>query len=353
VPAVDRMFRQDPGLRAVAVHRSATADPVLLSCSRLTAQLSGPYGFGRALYERRTVSALAPAQSLVLPADLALPLAAQAVLARDVEDRYEDAVVRWADGTLGLLPVAALFERLTNVFQALAMHDALTGLPNRTHLEQVAARDGGARAGTTLLYIDLDGFKHVNDLHGHRVGDQLLRDFGTRMQACVRPGDVAARLGGDEFAVLLRGASDRDAESTAERIVKVASAPFLVRGHTVTIGASVGIAGHTDSGRGLRPHDVEELLKDADAAMYRAKAGGKGRVWRLDAAARAAHGDQATLVARLRAAVEAGRVTLHYQPKIDLRTGGTVGLRRWPAGTTTPSGWCRRRCSSPLPRRTA
>ncbi len=123
VPAVDRMFRQDPGLRAVAVHRSATADPVLLSRSRLSAQLSGPYGFGRALYERRTVSALAPAQSLVLPADLALPLAAQAVLARDVEDRYEDVVVRWADGTLGLLPVAALFERLTNVFQALAMHD--------------------------------------------------------------------------------------------------------------------------------------------------------------------------------------------------------------------------------------
>ena len=131
------MFRQDPGLRAVAVRRSATADPVLLSRSRLSAQLSGPYGFGQALYERRTVSVLAPAQSLVLPADLALPLAAQAVLARDVEDRYEDVVVRWADGALGLLPVAALFERLTNVFQALAMHDALTGLPNRTHLEQV------------------------------------------------------------------------------------------------------------------------------------------------------------------------------------------------------------------------
>lgn len=145
VPEADRMFRRRPALRGVAGQRRAGEDPVLLTRSRLSSELSGAYGYGRALYERRTMDDLVPPRSLVVPDDLSLTSAAQAALEHDVHDRYEDVVVRWRDGTVGLLPVTALFERLTGICRSLALHDALTGLLNRRAAPRRRRRPPSAR----------------------------------------------------------------------------------------------------------------------------------------------------------------------------------------------------------------
>ncbi|GAA0523148.1 hypothetical protein Ade02nite_96500 [Paractinoplanes deccanensis] len=153
-----------------------------------------------------------------------------------------------------------------------ALHDGLTGLANRTHFhEQVgtALRTGPAEP-TSLLLIDLDGFKAVNDTHGHAAGDVLLAGVGAKLTACVRPGDVVARLGGDEFAVLLRECDAEGAEHTSQRILRELADPIPFDDITVRANASIGIACAT------RDHDADSLLRDADLAMYAAKREGKG-----------------------------------------------------------------------------
>lgn len=162
--------------------------------------------------------------------------------------------------------------------QRAARRDPLTGLTNRTGfwevLESVGAGQSEPRVG--VLYVDLDGFKGVNDAHGHRVGDQVLTEVGRRLARGLRPGDVVARLGGDEFAVLCPQLSDDAAAvAIAERVVAALEEPFVVGSVEVTIGASVGIA-TTAPGR----LDADELLDAADRALYRAKGDGRGR-WHL------------------------------------------------------------------------
>jgi diguanylate cyclase (GGDEF)-like protein/PAS domain S-box-containing protein len=158
-----------------------------------------------------------------------------------------------------------------------AFHDPLTNLANRAmFLERVRhrlAQRGADEQMMTLLFLDLDNFKHVNDTLGHAAGDEVLRVLGDRLRACLRAGDVAARLGGDEFGVLVE--DTLDAESAAQlagRITAAASRPMRVHGTPVQVGASVGIVLGAPAGR-----DAEQLLREADAAMYRAKSRGKGR----------------------------------------------------------------------------
>jgi diguanylate cyclase (GGDEF)-like protein len=167
----------------------------------------------------------------------------------------------------------------TAELHALLLRDVLTGLPNRRALMEALpdALHRAARSGKpcALLFLDLDGFKGVNDTHGHEQGDELLRQFGGRIAQAVRKTDTVARLAGDEFVVILEGLNDAgDAREKAERLVPVLNAPYALAGTAVVVGASVGVALHLPEDS----HDVEGWMARADGAMYAAKRGGKGTV---------------------------------------------------------------------------
>jgi diguanylate cyclase (GGDEF)-like protein/PAS domain S-box-containing protein len=214
----------------------------------------------------------------------------------------------------------------------IAHHDGLTGLPNRTLLQDRLRREiARARRGDRFLalhLIDLDRFKAINDALGHHAGDELLNAIAGRLKAAVREVDTVARLGGDEFAILQTDvARPEDAFELAQRVIETMSEPFMIGGNEVVTGASLGIAMHPTDG-----HDPEELLKNADLAMYRAKAEGRDTyrhfASHMDAAAR----QDIALEADLRHAIARREFVLHYQPQIDLRTGRIVGaeaLVRW------------------------
>ncbi|RZU33949.1 putative bifunctional diguanylate cyclase/phosphodiesterase [Blastococcus saxobsidens] len=212
-----------------------------------------------------------------------------------------------------------------------ALHDSLTGLGNRAMLLQadraLTGRGRSSDAGSALLLLDLDGFKDVNDTLGHAVGDRLLVEVAHALRASMRSGDLATRLGGDEFAVLLRHVTDP--ETATQRAREVASRlerPFAVDGVTLEVGVSIGVA--------LRPwhgDDIGTLLQRADVAMYRAKREGSG-VRLYEPADQPGDDIRLELLAELRGAIERGELRLHFQPKIALRTGRTIGfeaLVRW------------------------
>jgi diguanylate cyclase (GGDEF)-like protein/PAS domain S-box-containing protein len=213
-----------------------------------------------------------------------------------------------------------------------AFHDSLTGLANRAlfsdrveHAIQRGARDSST-AGVLLL--DLDGFKTVNDSLGHTAGDELLVAVAQRLRAVLRPSDTAARLGGDEFAVLLEDLTGgEEACEVAERVLEAVDRPFALAGTEVVIHASVGIAvvGHLGA-------DPEALLRNADAAMYSAKNGGKGCYRLFEPAMHSAAVARLQLEGDLRQAVEARQFVLHYQPVVSLTAGRVVALEaliRW------------------------
>ncbi len=161
---------------------------------------------------------------------------------------------------------------LTRQLRHQALHDVLTGLPNRMHLDvELSRRLAADPEHTHVLLLDLDGFKPVNDVHGHASGDELLRIIGRRLVACVGARGFVARLGGDEFVVVVQGLAV-DADSAAAEIVAAVARPVDLPTATVTVGTSVGVA-HGASGA-----EVSRLLKEADVAMYAAKAAGRGRV---------------------------------------------------------------------------
>ena len=214
-----------------------------------------------------------------------------------------------------------------------AMHDALTGLVNRAYflesLDRAVSRAQRRPDRTmALLFLDLDRFKQINDSLGHLAGDRLIASIARRLQACVRPGDILARLGGDEFAVLLDDLRDAsDATRVAERMQEAMHAPLRSDSSEVVITASIGIA---FGGADLEGH--EELLRDADLAMYRAKAAGKARYEIFDAGSRATERARVELENDLRRALERGELRVHYQPIVNAMTGRIVAfeaLARW------------------------
>ncbi len=226
-----------------------------------------------------------------------------------------------------------LVEQKTGELRHRALHDALTELPNRVlaldRAEQMLAR--ARRSGTPVaaLYVDLDGFKHINDTFGHAAGDELLRIVAQRLRSVVREGDTAARLGGDEFCVLLEGATlDAGPELVAERILEVLGQPYDLSariGRPYTITASIGIA------EGLRDH-ADELLAEADVALYEAKAAGRNRWVRFEAAMQTAVRRKLALELDLGEALEQGQFHLVYQPTFDLRSQAVIGVEalvRW------------------------
>lgn len=330
VPSVELLFRREPDLRGLVV-RGKDGDVHLLARTHLDALLAGRFGYGRALTSRQTVLEVVPESTLLVPAAMTLRAAAEAVLLREPSVRYDDLVVDGHGQGFGLLPVTVLFENLSRTFSALALRDGLTGLPNRSSLEQRIA-DVPLRPGTALLYVDLDGFKSVNDTHGHRAGDELLCAFAERLRECVRPGDLVVRLGGDEFAVLLEEVTPAEARGIADRVVAGAALPFPVASSTVCVGASVGIALHDAVSVPAERIDVDVLLRSADAAMYQAKREGKGRRVSRSVLVDASAGVPTDLRSRLQSALQQGRIQPHFQPKVDLRSGVTCGfeaLARW------------------------
>jgi diguanylate cyclase (GGDEF)-like protein len=216
--------------------------------------------------------------------------------------------------------------------EELAWQDPLTGLPNRRmfhqRLNQEMKRVDRDGSGLALMYIDLDGFKDVNDTLGHTTGDELLKECAQRIRACVRETDTIARLGGDEFTVVLNEvASLRSTERIAGSIVQAISEPFHLNGEAIYVSASIGITCYPQDAT-----DYIELMKNADQAMYSAKAEGK-RTWRyFTPEMQIAVHKRKALQSELRTAVTENQFELYYQPIVELKTGNihkAEALVRW------------------------
>jgi len=207
-----------------------------------------------------------------------------------------------------------------------ARHDALTGLPNRTLFgERLTEAIGGGNAAVLLL--DFDRFKEINDTLGHSSGDELLRQVGPRLEPMLSAADTVARLGGDEFAICLRETATADAAmALAREVRRVLADPFAVGELAVELEASIGVAFFPDHGQ-----DAETLLRRADVAMYRAKSMAAG-IELYDPDHDGHSLERLNLVGDLRRAIERDELVLHYQPKVDLRTGRTLSVEalvRW------------------------
>jgi diguanylate cyclase (GGDEF)-like protein len=212
-----------------------------------------------------------------------------------------------------------------------ALHDALTGLPNRLlvaeRLDQAVERSSRTGSEVAVLFIDLDHFKLINDSRGHAAGDELLVITAERLRRVVRPDDVVARFGGDEFVIVCEDDSAAfEASVLAERITQALREPVLVNGEEVFLSASVGIA--TSDGAG----SPENLLRDADAAMYRAKEKGRDRCEFFDATMRTEATERLAIQNALHRAIERDELRVFYQPVVDLDSGAVSGLEalvRW------------------------
>ncbi|MBK7768668.1 MAG: EAL domain-containing protein [Sulfuritalea sp.] len=212
----------------------------------------------------------------------------------------------------------------------LALHDALTGLPNRYNLQgrldqalATARRDSSHLA---LLFIDMDRFKHINDSLGHHVGDSLLQEVAARLTASVRDSDVVARLGGDEFVVVLTGIEAAVAGSMAHKILATVAQPYQIETHDLESSTSIGIAVFPDDG-----DDAETLMQNADTAMYHAKEAGRNNVQFFTTSMNQAAIERHELEGGLHLALERNEFELHFQPQVDSqgRVIGAEALLRW------------------------
>jgi diguanylate cyclase (GGDEF)-like protein len=248
--------------------------------------------------------------------------------------------LRLLDTLAGNASVALQYDRLEQAVTQLsvlqeqlhhqAYHDPLTNLANRSlFTDKVKAAIGDRRGDLAVLFIDLDDFKTVNDSLGHSAGDELLVSVASRLRACLRPEDVVARLGGDEFAVMVEDGHDAEAAAikVARRIMEAFVLPVGVGAESVSVYLSIGIAtSHAGSS------SAEELIRDADVAMYKAKTSGKGHFEVFHPSMGEAVLERHGLKEELRLAIERQQLTLYFQPIIDLATGALVAeeaLVRW------------------------
>ena len=290
--------------------------------------------FGRE-YEQRSRSL----DSLVFRSGNPLPAFEQEVVDRHGRRRIlltTKSPLRDGAGALGSVLTTSLDitdrKRAEQHLQHVASHDGLTDLPNRLllreRLEHRLARSSRSARLTALHFLDLDRFKEVNDQMGHHCGDMLLKDVAQHLTACVDKQDTVARIGGDEFAILQTGLDHPDqAAELAGRIIRLISQPSLHCGQEISISGSIGITLHpTDS------IDTEELLRNADLAMYQAKSSGRNsyRFFVADMNERVSR--TLRLKRQIRQGLQAGEFVLHYQPQMSLRTGriaGVEALLRW------------------------
>jgi len=233
---------------------------------------------------------------------------------------------------LGVFSDISLLKQQAARLRRLAQYDALTGLPNRILLADRMAQAiaQAERAGKLLAvgYLDLDGFKAINDLHGHEAGDRLLMEMARRIQAALRGGDTVVRLGGDEFVLLLRDIEDMaECEASLGRLLAVIHQPVRLDGESVSLSASIGVSLYPSDDQ-----DADTLLRNADQAMYAAKQAGRGRYTFYDV-----EGDRRARIhreslERIRQGLKNGEFELFYQPQVNMRNGAVVGaeaLVRW------------------------
>jgi diguanylate cyclase (GGDEF)-like protein/PAS domain S-box-containing protein len=237
-----------------------------------------------------------------------------------------------------LLRYVAVFSDISHIkahedeLNRAAHYDGLTGIPNRVlladRMKQAIAHTARQHTMMAVCYLDLDGFKHINDSLGHDAGDQVLIEAARRIGAAIRAGDTVARLGGDEFVVLLLGLHKADEWSlTLQRLLEAIALPFAVGDKQVALSASAGVAVYP-----LDQEDPDTLLRHADQAMYLAKQGGKNRFHVYDPALDRQARDQLEFLTSIRHALDHGQFELYYQPKVNLRTRAVVGaeaLIRW------------------------
>jgi diguanylate cyclase (GGDEF)-like protein len=212
----------------------------------------------------------------------------------------------------------------------LAEIDGLTSLANRGsfNADVSASLEDASGQDTTVLFVDLDDFKNVNDVFGHGAGDDLLREVAERLRGATRPGDVCARLGGDEFAVLLRDTDSATGAEVARRIVAAVGVTMKIGDRIARVGASVGVATATATSE----TDLEELVHRADVAMYSAKAGGKGRIQVFEPGLLQVDATHVAFEVQLAAAADNGELVVHYQPILSLpdrRCTAVEALVRW------------------------
>jgi len=222
-------------------------------------------------------------------------------------------------------------KRAEERIQYLATHDGLTGLPNRLMFMQLLGLsiETARRYGRQLavLFIDLDRFKIINDTLGHEAGDVLLREISVRLRECLRAADVVARLGGDEFVVLLQEVDPERAASVARDILAVVMKPVVILGQECRVTASIGVCLHPDSGQ-----DDQAIMKNADMAMYLAKEEGKNNFQFFTSGMKPQSIERLSLESNLRRALELDEFSLHYQAKVNFKSGAITGveaLLRW------------------------
>lgn len=224
-------------------------------------------------------------------------------------------------------------KRRAEYLERIASHDPLTGLPNRLlisdRLGQAIARNSRDGARVAVCYLDLDGFKEINDELGHEAGDQVLVEVARRLQSCVRAGDTVARLGGDEFVVLLADLADEsECQVALGRLLSVVSAPYRVEGKDRSgISASIGVTVFPND-----RNDPDTLVRHADHAMYAAKQAGKNRFQMFDPGLEQRLEARQSILRNLAMALRDDQFRLYYQPKVDCRKGRVVGaeaLIRW------------------------
>jgi diguanylate cyclase (GGDEF)-like protein len=243
---------------------------------------------------------------------------------RDAAGNTQNYVALFSDIT----PMKAHQQQLEHI----AHYDALTHLPNRVlladRLQQAILQSQRRRHSLAVVFLDLDGFKSVNDRHGHAVGDTLLIALAQRMKASLREGDTLARMGGDEFVVILVDLEQaQDCDPVLERLLLAVSAPFESGSAVLQVSASMGVTIYPQDGS-----DADLLMRHADQAMYAAKQAGKNRFHLFDVENEVAVKARRESVDRIRTALEQREFVLHYQPKVDLRKREVVGVEaliRW------------------------
>ncbi|MFQ6171403.1 putative bifunctional diguanylate cyclase/phosphodiesterase [Oryzobacter sp. R7] len=313
-PEVVRLFAAEPGSAATRTpRRNGAARQVLLLCAALlTVVLS------HVSPERSTVLLVATVVTV------SLVIYRTSLLAGDL-DRERALAVQLEGAVAHLHTQRELLEQQAADLERLAFHDSVTGLGNRALLRRAEDSDGST-ADATLLLLDLDGFKQVNDSLGHAAGDAVLLEVGDRLGRCVRTVDTVVRLGGDEFAVLLRGAGRTTAMRIAERVLREVRAPIRLEGTTVEVRCSIGVApGATAAG-------LDEMIRNADLAMYAAKDEGRDRVREFDPSMYLEAIRRLDLDAQVRRALADGELTVHYQPIVETTTGAPVAVEalvRW------------------------
>ena len=231
-----------------------------------------------------------------------------------------------------ILDLQAELIRTRENLRVQAAHDPLTGLPNRLlfsdRLTQMLAQAERENDLLAVAYLDLDGFKLINDTLGHNVGDLLLKDASERLSSCLRASDTLARMGGDEFTILLPHMScSEDAVVVCRKILESLSEPFVLNGRDLSISASVGITMYPSDGS-----DVETLVKNADTAMYRSKEQGKNTCQLYTETLNIAAVERMALQESVRTGLERNEFLVYYQPRVDIRSGRILGVEalvRW------------------------